>query len=180
VSFELLDAVRNLEERHCFERGLVDYGARLSLPLGPLHAPWYFEGETRTTRVRLCLQWCRVPGRHLLSWVNQHRSSAGTHLRGLDEGLWRALCHYARVARRESELSLFEASLLTEGLTVLLDVTVPQPVWLGPVMGTLANAECEGDLARLVEHWLSERFEQESAVATQVLEHFIGRCVARG
>jgi DNA gyrase subunit B len=180
VTFRLHEDVRHLEERHCFERGLEDYCARLSALALPLHAPWSFEGSLGTTRVRLSLQWCRFPGSRAMSWVNQFRTNGGTHLEGLIRGVDGALHHYAQVALRTSELSAHVPSVLTEGLTVLLDVTVPRPVWLGPVKGRLANEECELDVARLVQTWLSQRFEEEPRVAAQVLDQVIGRYVARG
>ena len=71
-------------------------------------------------------------------------------------------------------------SVLTEGLTALLDVTVPRPVWLGPVKGVLANEECEFEVEQLVQTWLSQRFAEEPAVAERVLDHVIGRYIARG
>ncbi len=181
VSFWLNDDVRQLEERHCFARGLVEYSERLSQDAAPLHAPWFFEGQTEAVRVRLSLQWCRAPGSRVVTWVNQFRALGGAHVQGLLQGLAVALGHYARVARREWDYyGSFDEVLLFEGLTLLLDVSVPQPVWLGPVKERLANPECEDDVARLVGPWLSERFEQESLVATQVLDRHVGRCVAKG
>jgi DNA gyrase/topoisomerase IV subunit B len=180
VTFQLNDDMRHHEERHCFERGLLDYCARLSTPALPLHAPWSFEGHVGTTRVRLCLQWCRMPGRRVMSWVNQFHASGGTHLRGLSEGIGGALHHYTEVAQRTSEFSAVGVAPLLEGLTVLLDVTVAQPVWRGPVKGTLGDEECGDDVARLVQAWLGERFEAEPGVAAQVLDHAIGRSIARG
>lgn len=62
---------------------------------------------------------------------------------------------------------------------MLLEVTVPRPVWRGPVKGVLANEVCELEVARSVEKWLSKRFEEEPVVAAQVLDQVIGRYVAR-
>jgi len=50
-------AMTHAHSHHPFERGLVDYAARLSAPKLPLHAPWSFEGRHDTTRIRLSLQW---------------------------------------------------------------------------------------------------------------------------
>ncbi|HEX8436982.1 hypothetical protein [Archangium sp.] len=36
------------------------------------------------------------------------------------------------------------------------------------------------DVTRLVQGWLGERFEAEPGIAAQVLDHVIGRSVARG
>ena len=142
VSFRLRDDVRPLETHHRFERGLMDYTARLSAPALPLHAPWSFEGRLGSTRLRLSLQWCGTPGSRVVSWVNQLRASGGTHLKGLLEGIHGALHHHAETTGRTPELWGYIPSVLTEGLTVLLDVTVARPVWLGPVKGVLANEEC--------------------------------------
>ena len=180
VTFRLHDDVRHGEERHRFEGGLVDFAARLSEPSHPLHAPWSFEGQAGTAHVRLVLQWCRAPSNRMLSWVNQLRTSGGTHVRGLVHGLGAALAHHAEVAQRTPDFSVVVPSALTEGLTALLDMTVAHPVWVGPIKGTLANPECEDEVARCVHQWLRERFERESAVATQVLDQVIGRSVARG
>ncbi len=180
VTFVLQEDVRHLEERHRFERGLVDYCAQLSAPAHPPHAPRSVEGRHGTTRVRLCLQWCRTPGQRLLSWVNQLHTSGGTHHQGLGEGIAGALFHYADVARRTSEYGGSAGTSLTEGLTVLLDVTVPQPMWRGPLKGTLANPDCVVDVQQLVQTWLGERFEAEPGIASQVLDQVIGRAVARG
>lgn len=180
VTFQLHDDVRHLEERHCFARGLEDYCAQLSAPAQPLHTPWFFEGSVGTTQVRLSLQWCRTPGQRVKSWVNQLHTHGGSHLDGLHEGLLGALVHYAQVARRTSEVSTWVAQFATEGLTALLDVTVPRPVWRGPVKGALVDEACGADVAWLVREWLSARFEQESAVAAQVLDQVIGRSVAHG
>lgn len=180
VTFRLHHAVRQLDEHHRFEQGLVDYAARLSAPVHSLHAPWSFEGHQGSTQVRLCVQWCRSPGSRVVSWVNQLRASDGTHLDGFIEGVHGALHHYAESAGRASELSAFIPSVLTEGLTVLLDVTVPRPVWRGPVKGVLANEECAYDVARLVQEWLSQRFDEEPKIAAQILDDVVGRYVSRG
>ncbi|PTL85616.1 hypothetical protein [Vitiosangium sp. GDMCC 1.1324] len=180
VSFRLRDDVRQVETHHRFERGLVDYSARLSAPAFPLHAPWGFEGRHGSSRVRLSLQWCGAPGIRVVSWVNQLRVSGGTHLKGLVQGLHGALYHYAETVGRTQEIPAYIPSVLTEGLTVLLDVMVARPVWLGPVKGELANEECEFAVASLVETWLGKRFQEEPVVAEQVLEHVIGRYIARG
>jgi len=180
VSFRLRDDVRQLETHHHFERGLVDYTARLSASALPLHAPWSFEGRHGSTQVRLSLQWCGTPGSRAVSWVNQLRASGGTHLKGLVEGLHGALHHYAETVGRMPEISAYIPSVLMEGLTVLLDVTVARPVWLGPVKGELANEECAFDVASLVETWLGKRFGEESVVAERILDHVIARYIARG
>ncbi len=180
VSFRLRDDARSLETHHRFERGLVDYAARLSAPELPLHAPWSFQGSHDTTRIRLSLQWCETPGSRVSSWVNQLRASGGTHLKGLISGIHGALHHHAEATGRTSEFGGYIPSVLTEGLTVLLDVTVPRPVWLGPVKGVLANEECEFEVEQLVQTWLSQRFAEEPAVAERVLDHVIGRYIARG
>ncbi|WP_434388599.1 hypothetical protein [Melittangium boletus] len=180
VSFWLNDDVRQLEERHGFARGLVEYSERLSQGASPLHAPWFFEGRTEEVRVRLSLQWCRGPGSRVVTWVNQFRALGGAHAQGLLQGIAQAQRHYVQMARRVPDYWLDDNASLTEGLTALLDVSVPQPVWYGPIKGQLANPECEDDVARLVGAWLSERFEQESLVATQVLDQHVGRCVAKG
>ena len=180
ISFRLRDDVRQQEVHHCFERGLVDYAARLSAPALPLHAPWSFEGRHGTTRIRLALQWCGAPGIRVLSWVNQFRASGGTHLKGLPHAIQHSLYPYAEAVGRMSEFSAYIPSVIMEGLTVLLEVTVLQPIWLGPVKGEFANEECEFDVARLVQEWLSKRFEEEPRIAGQILDHVIGRYVARG
>jgi DNA gyrase/topoisomerase IV subunit B len=118
VSFRLFDDVRPFETHHRFERGLVDYAARLSAPALPLHAPWSFEGRHDTTRIRVSLQWCETPGSRVSSWVNQLRASGGTHLKGLIGGIHGALHHHAEATGRTSEFGVYIPSVLTEGLTV--------------------------------------------------------------
>jgi DNA gyrase/topoisomerase IV subunit B len=112
--------------------------------------------------------------------VNQLRASGGTHLKGLVEGLHGALHHYAETVGRMPEISAYIPSVLMEGLTVLLDVTVARPVWLGPVKGELANEECAFAVASLVETWLGKRFEEEPVATERILDHLIARYVARG
>lgn len=180
VSFWLRDDVRRVETHHRFERGLVGYTARFSASAQPFHAPWSFEGRHGSTRIRLSLQWCGTPGNRVVSWVNQFRASGGTHLEGLVQGLHGALFHYAETVGRTPEIPAYIPSVLTDGLTVLLDVTVARPVWLGPVKGVLANEDCAFAVASLVETWLGKRFEEEPVVAEQVLDHVIGRYIARG
>ena len=63
---------------------------------------------------------------------------------------------------------------------MLLDVTVPRPVWFGPIKGELANPECEFEVAELVQAWLIKRFEESPEVAKRVLESVIARYIARG
>lgn len=180
VSFRLRDDVHRFETHHRFERGLADYAARLSALALPLHAPWSFEGRHESTRVRFAIQWCGTPGSRAVSWVNQLRASGGSHLKGMIWGLSGALHHYAETVGRTPELWAYIPSVLLDGLTVLLDVTVPKPVWLGPVKGELADEDCEFDVARLVETWLSKRFEEEPAAAERILDHVIARYVGRG
>ncbi|WNG58245.1 hypothetical protein F0U59_28500 [Archangium gephyra] len=106
--------------------------------------------------------------------------SGGTHLKGLLQGIHGALHHHADATGRTSELWGYIPLVLTEGLTVLLDVTIPRPVWMGPVKGVLANEECEFEVSELVQTWLSKRFEESPEVAKVVLDFVIGRYIARG
>jgi DNA gyrase/topoisomerase IV subunit B len=179
VTYRLRDAALQREERYRFEQGLGDYCARLSAPSLPLHAPWFFEGHQGTTRVRLALQWCREPGSRLVSWVNHLRTHAGTHLTGLLGGLDSALSG-VETSKPHPRIPLYIPSELLNGLTVLLDVSIPQPIWNGPLRGELANEECESDVAELVRVWLSQRFEAEPMLAERILESILGRYIARG
>ncbi|WP_157758747.1 hypothetical protein [Cystobacter fuscus] len=179
VTYRLRDAVLQREERYRFEQGLGDYCARLSAPALPLHAPWCFEGHRGTTRVRLVLQWCQEPGSRLVSWVNLHRAHAGTHLEGLLDGL-RLAPHDATESRPHLRIPLYIPSELLNGLTVLFEVSIPQPIWDGSLKGDLANEECEFDVAELVQAWLRQRFEAEPVVTERILEHALGRYITRG
>ncbi len=176
----LRDDVRGQEARFHFERGLPDWCARLAEPHRPLHAPWSFEGQHKKTHVRLALQWAQGAGAGVLSWVNTLRAHAGTHLEGFTKGLHHALHDLARAMGRTSEFDAYSHFVLKEGLTVLLDVTVPEPLWYGPIKGDLANKKVEPDVEQLVQGWLGAAFAQHPATAEQILELVIARSVARG
>jgi DNA gyrase subunit B len=180
VIYRLRDEVRGHEESYRFVHGLADLAAQLSAPLLPLHAPWSFEGQYGTTHVRAAFQWCRHPGSLMLSWVNQLRASGGTYLSGLCSGIHAALHHYATASGRASELWGYIPSVLLEGLTVVLEITLPQPVWRGSIKGELANEECEFELSHLSSSWLQRAFAENPLVAEQVLDLVSARYVARG
>lgn len=180
LTCRLRDDVRGQEARSHFERGLPDWCARLAEPHRPLHAPWSFEGQHKKTHVRLALQWAQGAGAGVLSWVNTLRAHAGTHLEGFTQGLHHALHDFAQATGRASEFDAYSHFVLKEGLTVLLDVTVPEPLWYGPIKGHLANKRVEPDVEQLVQGWLGAAFAQHPATAEQILEFVIARSVARG
>jgi|GEM_PF-3510993 len=170
ITWRLRDEASGLDERYHRERGLSDYCAELSEPSRPIHAPWSFEGQAGTTRVRLALQWGEAPGNGVRSWANLRPCTRdGTHHDGLLLGLRKAL--RARMKARgpgQETLSFTDAAMLRH-LTAVVELVVPDTVWHGPTQEQLANPEAKADVAKLVSAWVEQALASHPDLESRVL-----------
>ncbi|NTX54667.1 DNA gyrase subunit B [Myxococcus sp. CA039A] len=170
LTWRFRDAVSGLDECYRRERGLPDLCAEFSESSRPIHAPWSFEGQAGTTRVRLALQWGEAPGSGVRSWANVRECTRdGTHHDGLLLGLRKALRARMKARGPEQEALSFTDAALLGHLTAVLELVVPDTVWYGPTQEQLANPEAKADVAQLVSTWVEQSLASHPDLESRVL-----------
>ncbi|NTX57254.1 DNA gyrase subunit B [Myxococcus sp. CA039A] len=170
VLWRFHDAPSGREERVLREQGLADLCRESTASSGPLHEPWSFEGLSGTTRFRLAMQWCERPGEGFACWGNLQRCS---HRDIPREGLRRGL-HEAVSARRAAlgyrQVKLpFSKSALATGLTAVMELVVPVPIWHRHTHDRLETPEVESAVAGLVAKWVEEALARSPELEARLL-----------
>ena len=155
-----------------FEGGLAQFvghlvGGRETL----MRQPLVLSAEREQVQVEAALQWTGSYREHLLTFANNIATvEGGTHLSGLRTALTRTLND---AARKRGMLKDKDDNLrnndITEGLTGVLSVKVPEPQFEGQTKTKLGNSEIKGIVDTIVSQALADYFAENPREGDQVL-----------
>lgn len=161
------------KERFCFANGIRDYVECLNLARSVFYKPpIYFERERDDIAVECALQWTDATEKIILSFANNIGTAhGGTHLNGFYQGLTKAFNNYSlkNGLIEEHGLEVFNEEDLTEGLTVVVAVRIPQPRFAGQTMEYLANGEVEKFTEMMVYKAMFDWLELNKSIAKQLV-----------
>jgi DNA gyrase subunit B len=163
------------EKEHIFKYGggIAEFVHYLNRNKHPLHNKiFYMDREKESIQVECSFQYNDGYNSDVFSFANNINTiEGGTHLSGFRTALTRATNQYAK---GKNQLKSIEGSLggqdLSEGLTAVISVKVPNPQFEGQTKTKLGNGEVEGIVASLVYDAVSSFYEERPAVANKIVE----------
>lgn len=144
--------------------------------------PISIEGEKDTIKVEIALQYNDKYDEKVLSYVNNiNTREGGTHLTGFRTGLSRVI--NAQLQKNPKLLKKYDEKLeqsdISEGLTAVVSVKVPEPQFEGQTKMKLGNSAVTGVVFSLVYEKLGNHFDEFPAHAEVILEKIINAALGR-
>ncbi|HPE92156.1 MAG: DNA topoisomerase (ATP-hydrolyzing) subunit B [Sphaerochaeta sp.] len=144
--------------------------------------PISIEGEKDSIKVEIALQYNDKYDEKVLSYVNNiNTREGGTHLTGFRTGLSRVI--NAQLQKNTKLLKKYEEKLeqsdISEGLTAVVSVKVPEPQFEGQTKMKLGNSAVTGVVFSLVYEKLGNYFDEFPAQAEVILEKIINAALGR-
>ncbi len=141
------------------KNGLLDYLDTLCSEKEQLTSPFYVESAENRIKVRVAMQYTNQYSDTYRLFTNSIPNTAGTHLTGFRTALTQSINSYAREKGLLKEKDQnFTGDDLKEGLTLVLSLTMPDPVFSGQTKGTLTSTEGRTVVQRLVSQGLTQWF----------------------
>ncbi len=148
--------------------------------------PISIEGERDAIKVEIALQYNDKYDEKILTFVNNiNTREGGTHLTGFRTGLSRVI--NVQLQKNPKLLKKYDEKLeqsdISEGLTAIISVKVPEPQFEGQTKMKLGNSAVSGVVFSLVYEKLGNYFDefpaQAELILTKIINAALGRVAAR-
>jgi len=156
-----------------YKGGISEFIQYLNRKKNPLHKKiFYVEHEKDEVHVETAFQYNDSYSEEIFSFANNiNTHEGGTHLSGFRTALTRATNQYAKAKDMAKNIDgTLAGQDLTEGLTAVISVKVPQPQFEGQTKTKLGNSEVEGIVYSIVYESLQSFYEENPAIANKILE----------
>ncbi len=149
--------VEGLSLSYKFEGGLVDFIDDLNKGLEKITTDViYSEGSAENVEVEVALQYTTVYQPKIHSYVNNIATTeGGTHEQGFLDAILRIINSYADKNLSQKDKKIFKREDIKEGLTAIVSIKHPDPMYEGQTKSKFANAE----VRKIVNNIISEKFE---------------------
>lgn len=160
--------------------GFIDHLNKVS-NVSPVHKKAiYFKGEKDDVIVECAIQYNDGDDESLHSYVNNiPTDEGGTHESGFRTALTKVFNNYGRKNNLFKKDESLIGDDLKDGLTCVLSLKVKDPQFEGQTKTKLSNMEIEGTVQSLTNEGISQFFEQNSAVAKDVINRTLTTCLLR-
>ncbi len=164
----------NQEEDIVSNNGLLDYLETLTKGKNKLTSVFYAENTENRMRVRIALQYTDQFSDTYRIFTNSIPNTSGTHLTGFRAAFTQAINVYARQKGflKEKDEN-FTGEDLKEGLTLVLSLTMPDPVFSGQTKGVLTSGEGRTVVQRLcsqsIADWLNSHEKDAKAIINKAV-----------
>ncbi len=140
-----------------FEGGLVDFIVDINKSLEKITQDViYSEGEKDGIGVEVSVQYTTSYQTKLYSFVNNIATTeGGTHEQGFYDALLRIINNYAEKTLSQKDKRCFKREDIKEGLTAVISIKHPDPMYEGQTKAKFANVE----VRKIVNNIISEKFE---------------------
>lgn len=161
------------EQVFVYKGGISEFIEYLNRNKNPLHKKILYVNRTKDgVEAEVALQYNDSYSEEVFSFANNINTiEGGTHLSGFKTALTRATNQYAK---NKDMLKGIEGALsgtdLTEGLTGVVSVKVPQPQFEGQTKTKLGNGEVEGIVYSVVYEGLTAFYEENPPIANKIVE----------
>lgn len=174
------DERADLEEIFDYKGGLVDFVEYVDAANTALTSPVFVSGfdSDYETHVEVCFQYNTSYSDTVLSYVNNiHTVEGGTHVSGFRSALTRTFNTYATNVRKTK--TQLQGDDFREGLTAIISVKVPEPLFEGQTKTKLGNSEIEGIVRTIVNDKLSQFLDSNPNEAKKIIDKAIQAAEAR-
>ncbi len=174
IEIELVD--EREQDKHDFfkyEGGIKQFVEYVDQNKQPLHSVIYFEKSKDNIVVEISMRYNASYQENIFSFVNNINTiEGGTHLSGFKTSLTRVLNNFAKKILNGKEIKL-TGDDLKEGLTAVISVKVPEPLFEGQTKTKLGNSDVYGVVSSVVNDELTTYFEENPASVKTI----IGKCI---
>ena len=174
IEIELVDE-REQEKHDLFryEGGIRQFVEYVDQNKQPLHGVIYFEKSKDNIAVEIALRYNSSYQENVFSFVNNINTiEGGTHLSGFKTALTRVLNNFAKKIFNGKEIKL-TGDDMKEGLTAVISVKVPEPLFEGQTKTKLGNSDVFGVVSSVVNDELNTYFQENPASVKTI----IGKCI---
>lgn len=161
------------QEHHCYEGGVAEFVKYLNADMKVIHPdPIYFHCEKDGVDVEIAMQYNDSFRANIASYTNNiNTHEGGTHLVGFQGALTRTINNYAKenkMLKGASDKGM-SGEDVREGLTAIVSVKVPDPQFEGQTKTKLGNSNVRGIVESVAFEHLTTFFEENPAVAKEVI-----------
>jgi DNA gyrase subunit B len=161
------------EHDFLYKGGISEFIQYLNRNKVPIHKKiFYLEREKDNVQVEVAFQYNDSYGEEVFSFANNiNTHEGGTHLSGFKTSLTRSTNQYAKSKDLlKTVATALSGQDLTEGLTAVVSVKVPQPQFEGQTKTKLGNGEVEGIVSSVVYEGLQMFYEENPAIGNKIIE----------
>jgi len=170
------------DNKFFFEGGIVSFIEHLGKHKKVLHPdPIYIERDKDDCNLQVAIQYNDSYADETFTFVNNvNTRDGGTHLSGFRSALTRTINSYATHNNllKNTGISLTGEDV-REGLILVLSIKIPEPQFEGQTKGKLGNTEVKGIVEQIVNEKLGQFFEEQPAVAKEIVSKVISAAQAR-
>ncbi|HBW36114.1 type IIA DNA topoisomerase subunit B [Desulfosporosinus sp. BICA1-9] len=165
------------------QNGIIGFIEHLNKVSGvsPVHKkPIYFKGEKDDVVVECAIKYNDGDDESLHSYVNNiPTDEGGTHESGFRTALTKVFNLYGRRNNLFKKDENLIGDDLKDGLTCVLSLKIKEPQFEGQTKTRLSNMEVEGIVQSLTNEGISQFFDQNPAVAKEVINRSLTTCLLR-
>ncbi len=167
-------------EEFYYERGIVEFVEYLNRASESLHPEViYCNGRTEDVGYEIALQYTTEFTENLHSYVNNiHTQEGGTHVSGFRSALTRSLNAYGRKENLFKDITP-TGDDFREGLTAVISMRVPHPLFEGQTKTKLGNSEVERILNSGFGEFVAKYLEEHPKTARAIVKKAILAAEAR-
>ncbi|GAB6156559.1 DNA topoisomerase subunit B [Desulfosporosinus burensis] len=160
--------------------GFIEHLNKVS-NVSPVHKkPIYFKGEKDDVVVECAIKYNDGDDESLHSYVNNiPTDEGGTHESGFRTALTKVFNLYGRRNNLFKKDENLIGDDLKDGLTCVLSLKIKEPQFEGQTKTRLSNMEVEGIVQSLTNEGISQFFDQNPAVAKEVINRSLTTCLLR-
>ncbi len=186
VIINFKDERENIEETYHYEGGLLDFVKYVDISSTSLTKPILLSGtgkndSDKDVLVEVCMEYTDSYTENILSYVNNISTiEGGTHVSGFRAALTRVLNNYAseKLNGNKSKIQL-TGDDFREGLTAIISVKVPDPLFEGQTKTKLGNSDVESIVRSITNEKLSQYLDQNPNETKRILDKAILAAEAR-
>jgi DNA gyrase subunit B len=161
LALSIHDEHDNRTDHFQFDGGIAEYVSYLSTGEMPVHQPIYVSKTVDGIQVEVALQYTNSENERVLCFTNNaYNPGGGTHLSGLRSGLTRAINVYGKKEGHFRENIELKGEDFREGLTAVVSLGHPDPLFESQTKIKLNNPEVDGIVASVVYEFLQEYMEK--------------------
>ncbi|RIL09373.1 MAG: DNA gyrase subunit B, partial [Proteobacteria bacterium] len=178
----LFDERSGAKQEFVYDGGIRSFVKHVNKAKNPLFdEPIYIRSEREGLIVEIALQYNKEYQENVFTYANNiNTPEGGTHLAGFKAALTRTFNNYAS---KNEMLKDFKEGIhgddTREGLTAVISVKIPEPQFEGQTKTKLGNSEVKGFVEQVMGERLGQFFEENPAVARQIISKVLEAARAR-
>jgi len=178
IKIDFFDERDGKQDHFEYQGGIREFVSFVDQNKQPLHEVIYFEKTRQDVVVEIALRYNVGYQENVFSFVNNINTiEGGTHLSGFKTSLTRVLNAFGKEVKK-NDLQLTGEDV-KEGLTAVISVKVPEPLFEGQTKTKLGNSDVFGIVSSIVHDELKTFFEERPAIIKNIIEKCLDAARAR-